>query len=245
MEQDVVRICEDALVATTRKYEQVLRAESAQETRRRILDAVGQRLRDAPTEQPSLDQVAKLAKVSRSTIYADFGSRAGLFDAFVADLWERTGLDELSEAVLADDPREHLRQGIAAASRMKGQELAIYRVLHAMDRLDPESAGGAVRQMEKSRRGGMEALAQHLADAGVLREDVSVDQAFDALWVLTSFESLDLLVSGRRLSVDEAIETLVTMAERAVCRPTRSRVRKSEGGDDPRPTPPRRRPRAR
>ena len=144
-------------MAKTRKYEQVLRAESAQETRRRILDAVGQRLRAAPTEQPSLDQVAKLANVSRSTIYADFGSRAGLFDAFVADLWERTGLGELTAAVQTDDPRRRLSQGIAAASRMKGQELAIYRVLHAMDRLDPDSAGGAVRQMEKDRRAAMEA----------------------------------------------------------------------------------------
>ena len=32
----------------TRKYEQRLRAETAEETRRRILDAVSQRLKDAP-----------------------------------------------------------------------------------------------------------------------------------------------------------------------------------------------------
>jgi len=211
-----------------RKYEQVLRAEAAQETRRRILEAVEQRLREAPTEQPSLEKVARLAAVSRSTIYADFGSRAGLFDAFVVDLWERTGISELSHAVAAEDAREHLRQGIEAASRMKGQELAIYRVLHAMDRLDPDSAGGAVRHMEKDRRAGMEALATHLEKAGELREDVTLDQAVDALWVLTSFESLDLLVSGRGLPVDKAIETLVTMAERAVCRSSRP----TEAGPD-------------
>nr|WP_296076613.1 TetR/AcrR family transcriptional regulator [uncultured Actinoplanes sp.] len=203
----------------TRKYEQVLRAEAAQETRRRILEAVGRRLREVPTEQPSLDQVARLAKVSRSTIYTDFGSRAGLFDAFVVDLWERTGLSELSRAVAAADAREHLREGIAAASRMKGQDLATYRVLHAMDRLDPESAGGAVQLMEKDRRAGVESLAAHLERDGALREDLSVEQAADALWVLTSFESLDLLITGRGLTVDEAIETLVAMAERSVCRP--------------------------
>lgn len=208
----------------TRKYEQVLRAEAAEETRRRILEAVGQRLREAPTEQPSLEKVAQLAKVSRSTIYADFGSRAGLFDAFVQDLWERTGLSELSRAVAAADARVHLREAIAAASRMKGQELAVYRVLHAMDRLDPESAGGAVRHMETDRRAGVEGLAKHLDEEGALREDITVDQAFDALWVLTSFESLDLLMSGRELSVDEAIETLVTLAERSVCKPTRART---------------------
>lgn len=208
----------------TRKYDQVLRAEAAQETRRRILEAVGRRLREVPTEQPSLEQVARLAKVSRSTIYADFGSRAGLFDAFVVDLWERTGLSELGRAVASDNAREHLRQGIAAASRMKGQDLAIYRVLHAMDRLDPESAGGAVRHMERDRRAGMESLAAHLEQEGALREDLSAEQAADALWVLTSFESLDLLVTGRGLTVDEAIETLVMMADRTVCRPTKARA---------------------
>jgi len=77
--------------------------------------------------------------------------------------------------------------------------------------------------MEKERRAGQWDLANHLAEAGVLRDDVDVDQAFDALWVLTSFESLDLLISGRGLSVDEAVDTLVTMAERAVCRPARRR----------------------
>lgn len=202
-----------------RKYEQVARAEAAQQTRRRILDAVGQRLREAPTEQLSLEKVAQLAKVSRATIYSDFGSRAGLFDAFVLDLWERTGLKRLTAAVESDDAREHLRAGIAAASRMKGQELAVYRVLHAMDRLDPESAGCAVRHMEKDRRAGIESLATHLAEAGVLRADIDIDHAFRALWVLTSFESLDLLVTSGNLSVEQAIDTLVEMAERAICRP--------------------------
>ena len=202
----------------SRKYEQVLRAEAAAQTRRRILDAVGKCLRETPTEQPGLARVAELARVSRATIYAGFGSRSGLFDAFVADLWERTGLGELGRAVGTAGARDHLRAGIRAASRMKGQELAVYRVLHAMDRLDPESAGGAVRHMEVDRRAGLQSLAEHLERDGELREGLTVDEAVDALWVLTSFESLDLLMTGRGHTVDEAIDTLVTMAERAVCR---------------------------
>ncbi|MFT3831868.1 MAG: TetR/AcrR family transcriptional regulator [Micropruina sp.] len=201
-----------------RKYEQVVRAETAQETKRRIMDAVGQCLRERPTERPGLERVAELAGVSRSTIYLAFGSRAGMFDAFVADLWQRTGIAELTQAVSADDAREHLRQGIAAASRMKGSELAVYRVLHSMDRLDPESAGGAVRHMEEDRRAGMESLANHLVDQDLQRPGLSREQVLNALWVLTSFESLDLLISGQGLSVDDAVDTLVWMAERAVCR---------------------------
>ncbi|GAA0497331.1 hypothetical protein Ade02nite_54430 [Paractinoplanes deccanensis] len=212
-----------------RKYEQVLRAEAAEETRRRILDAVGQCLRETPTEQPSLGRVAELAKVSRSTIYADFGSRSGLFDAFVVDLWERTGLGELGRAVHAAGARDHLREGIRAASRMKGRELAVYRVLHAMDRLDPESAGSAVRHMETDRRAGMQSLAEHLEREGELRDGLTVDEAVDLLWVLTSFESLDLLVTGRGRTVEEATEILVDMAERTVCRTLRAAAARGRG----------------
>src|SRR5205814_9821999 len=77
----------------TRKYEQRLRADAAAETRRRILDAVYQRLREAPSEPVSIDRIAQLARVARPTVYLVFGSRAGLFEAIGADLQERGGFD--------------------------------------------------------------------------------------------------------------------------------------------------------
>jgi len=203
----------------TRKYEQRVRAESADETRRRILDAVAQRLKDAPTEPLSLDHVARLAKVARSTIYLVFGSRAGLFDAFAEDLWARTGVAALTQAVASPDAREHLRGGFGAASRMFAADRDIYRVLYAMDMLDPESVGGAVRKHEAERSGGMAHLARRLHDAGELRDDVSVKDAERVLWVLASFESFDSLYTGLGLPLDEVIDVLVTTAERAVCRP--------------------------
>lgn len=203
----------------TRKYEQRLRAEAAEQTRRRILDAVGQQLRGSPTEPLSLDKVAQAARVSRSTIYTGFGSRAGLLDAFIVDLWERTGLQELSDAVETPDSRAHLRNAIEAASRMKASELDIYRALHAMARLDPASAGGALATMERDRLGGVEHLARRLAEDGELRADVDLDFAVDVLWTVTSFESLDLLIAGRGLTVDEAIERLAVTAERSLCTP--------------------------
>jgi AcrR family transcriptional regulator len=203
----------------SRRYEQRLRAEHADETRRRILDAVAQRLREAPTEPVSLEQVARLAKVARSTIYLVFGSRSGLFDEFAADLWERTGLPAVAEAASHPDARQHLRGGITAASKMFAADRDIYSVLFSMARLDPGSVGGAVDKMEAERRGGMAYLARRLGEDGALRAGLSVDRAVDVLWVLCSFEAFDLLLTGRGLSVDDAIEVLVTTAEHALCRP--------------------------
>ena len=74
-----------------RRYEQRERAEAAERTRQRIIDAVVQRLREAPAEPVSIDQIARMAGVARSTVYAIFGSRAGLFDAVGLDSAERAG----------------------------------------------------------------------------------------------------------------------------------------------------------
>jgi AcrR family transcriptional regulator len=195
-----------------------LRAESAEQTRRRILDAVDQLLRESPGEPVSLDRVAQLARVARSTIYVVFGSRAGLFDAFTEDLWARTGLAALTEAVANPDARQHLRGGIAAASTMYAADRDIYRALHSMAQLDADAVGGAVQKMETERTGGMAYLARRLAEDGALRDDVSAEQAADVLWMLCSFESFDLLFTGRALALDTVIELLATTAERALCR---------------------------
>jgi hypothetical protein len=105
----------------TRKYEQWLRAESAEETRRRILDAVCQRLRSAPAEPVSIEVIARMARVSRvsrvsrSTVYLVFGSRAGLFCAPGADLLERGGFGGMLAAASHPPTRaRHCAAGSAA-----------------------------------------------------------------------------------------------------------------------------------
>ena len=55
--------------------------------------------------------------------------------------------------------------------------------------------------------------------AHALRDGVTAEAAADLLWVLTSFESFDLLLTGRGLSADEAADVLVETAERALICP--------------------------
>jgi hypothetical protein len=72
--------------------------------------------------------------------------------------------------------------------------------------------------MNAERRGGMDFVAAHLADDGELRDDVSVAEATDVLWMLCSFECFDLLYDGRGLSVDDTARWLTTTIERTLCR---------------------------
>lgn len=202
-----------------RLYEQRLRAQTADETRRRILEATYERLREAPSQPVSVDRVARMAGVARSTVYLIFGSRAGLFDALGDDLFRRGPYERLLEAVRLPDARESLRCGFQAATEMFAADRDVARALYSMAQLDHEAVGGAVARSEEERRRGMARLARRLAEQGALLPDVSAADAADLLWVLTSFDSFDLL-HGRGLSVDEAADALTAAAERSLLRPS-------------------------
>jgi AcrR family transcriptional regulator len=201
-----------------RRYEQRLRAEAAEETRRRILDAVYERLREAPSEPVSVDRIARMAGVARSTVYLVFGSRAGLFDAVGDDLLRQDAYRRLVDAAAHADARESLRRGMRAACEMFADARDVARALYSMAQLDEEAVGGAVRRFEEERARGMARLARRLAVQDVLRPGVTAGEAADVLWVLTSFDSFDSLYAGRGLPVEEVAETLTGIAERTLYR---------------------------
>jgi AcrR family transcriptional regulator len=200
----------------TRPYEQRRRAEAAEQTRRRIVDAVIERLRKAPAEPVSIDRIAEIAGVARSTVYAIFGSRAGLFDAVAAHVLEREDYERLLEAKDEPDAREHMRIGFRTATEMLAADRDIVRALFSMAQLDERAVGDAVRTREKRRAAGMARLARRLGEQDLLRPGVSVEDAEHILWVLTSFESFDLLYTARGLSTEEVADMLFATAERAL-----------------------------
>jgi AcrR family transcriptional regulator len=202
----------------TRRYEQRERAEAAERTRRRILDAVIGHLRRSPGDPISVEQIADRANVARSTIYAVFGSRAGLFDAVAADVLEGDAYDRLLEAKFEPDAREHLRAGFRSGVEMLAKDRDIVRALFSMAPLDPDGVGAAVRRREESRAEGMRRVVRRLREQGLLASGVSAADAEHALWVLTSFEAFDLLYAGRGLSPAAAARLLTETAERALLR---------------------------
>jgi AcrR family transcriptional regulator len=200
----------------TRTYEQRARAQEAERTRMRIIEAVLERLQEAPAERVSIDRIARMAGVARSTVYAIFGSRSGLFDALGRELADRSGYAKLLDAKHQPDARDHLRAGFRAATEMFAANRDTYRALRSMAQLDERAVGGAVMRMDAERSGGMARLAGRLAEQGELRTDLSVSDAEHVLWMLSSFESFDALYTGRSLPTDRVIELLIETAERAL-----------------------------
>ena len=107
-----------------------------------------------------------------------------------------------------------MRAGVEIFAALRDVAVALF----SMSALDPESVGGAMVRLEERRWGGMEYLAGRLAEQDQLRADVTVEEAADVLWLLTSFASFDSLYTGRDLPADEVTAVLTAIAERALCR---------------------------
>jgi AcrR family transcriptional regulator len=201
---------------STRRYEQRLRAETAEETRRRILDALYDRLREAPADPVSVEEVARIARVARSTVYSVFGSRSGLFDALTEHLFQGAGWDSILEAIRDPDARETLRRGLAGGVQMYAAHHEVFRILNSMAKLDPDGVGRALARLERRRASDMAWLAGRLAQQGLLRTGVTPDDAAHLIWLLASFDAYDSLATGRGLPPQATTDILVHTAERAL-----------------------------
>jgi AcrR family transcriptional regulator len=197
-----------------RQYEQRLRADAAEQTRRAILDALYRRLCEAPTEPVSVERIASMAQVSRSTVYLVFGSRAGLFDALGDDLRHRGGFDRVAEGSGDPDALRALQESVRAAVPIFVEHRQVLRVLYSMAAVDPQAVGGVVDRMAKDRAAGLTWHAERLAAQGLLRPGLTAADAADLLWAITGFEFFDQLYTGRGLAADAVADIMATSAER-------------------------------
>ena len=152
----------------TRKYEQRLRAETAEETRRRILDALYERLRERPAEPVSVEEVARAGAGLALHDLSDLRlARRALRRPRRRALPHAASSSRSSAHVATPTARESLRGG---DPRRRGdvspRTVDVIRVLYSMAQLEAAAAGGTVQRLEEAPRQGMTELAQKLADQG-------------------------------------------------------------------------------
>jgi AcrR family transcriptional regulator len=199
-----------------RAYTQRLRAQAADENRQRILDALYERLREEPARPITVDEVARRARVARSTIYLVFGSRSGLFDALTEHVLSGVGYRRIVEAVRRPDAREALSRALAGGVDQYAAHHEVLRILHAMAKLDPEGVGQAIARADDERTRGIARVAARLAEQGALRPGVTVDRAQEVIWLLSGFDAYDALATGRGLPPEAVAGVLVDTAESAL-----------------------------
>ena len=201
-----------------RSYNQKARAESAAETRRRVIEVTRDLLTRSPLESVSLPAIAAEAGVARSTVYTIFGSREGLMVAVAEDLLERGGFARIGQALRGPDVVRAFEVSMDVAMELYSQEHEVSRALLSLAAVDRDASSAAAR-LNFGRRDGMRKIAQRMHDQGVLRDDVTVDEAADVLWLITSFETFGQLYRDRSLTPQQVGERLMAVTRRTLYKP--------------------------
>ena len=195
----------------TRRYVQRARAEAAERTRRQVLEAARAAVLADGRLEFGVGEIATTAGVARSTIYAAFGSRAGLLAALVDETLHRAGLEAVIAEYRRPDAVEALEYSLRASCRMYAADHRVFARLLMLREIDPEAVAPLARSLD-DRAIGMSSLTERLSAQHRLRPGLTEARAADVLWVLTSFWTFDELFSGRGLDADACAGILVEMA---------------------------------
>lgn len=177
-----------------RAYASVVRTASASETRQRILAAAKALFGRKGIDQVTIDDVAKRARTSASTVYAIYKSKDGILRALMQQALFGTSFQS-AQSLLADvtDP-VRLIELTAHVSRAiyesESSDLGLLRHASgfslALRRIEQE--------FERTRYEMQEARLQLLFRARKVRHGVSLDEARRILWMYTSRDVYRMLV---------------------------------------------------
>jgi len=187
-----------------RPYVSPQRAAATAETRRRILLAAKQILREEDIAAFSLDAVGKAAGVTRLTVYNQFGSRAGLLEAVFDEIALGGRLPRLRDAIGNPDAREGLAQLIDIFCDFWSSDPAVER-LHGAMAADEELAD-ALRARNERRRAGIRTLIERIEGPRATKAERDV---IDLIFGLTSCAMYHMLAQAR---TSEAVAELIKQA---------------------------------
>lgn len=178
-----------------REYRLGRRQAEVDRTRKAILSAARRLVADAGPEV-GVGLVAERAGVSRMTVYNQFGSKAGLLEALVAEAGPPSG--SVPAPVSGADPGVDLKRRIAEACATWATDPRLYRQLQGRSRYADDA-------IDRD-------LAARLAAGDRLRPGCSIKEAEDTIGILTSFPVFDRLHGDGRRSPAAVAEILVRMA---------------------------------
>jgi AcrR family transcriptional regulator len=211
-------------VKPRRRYDSTRRQAQAAQTRQDIVAAALDLFLQRGYAATTMASTAQAAGVVVETIYRAFGGKAALFkavvEAAVAGGAARAAVPpEQRPAVRAmiqePDPRRLLELHAATQPGIHARAGPLYRVLVEAAAADPELAA-VWTQLEAQRLDGMRRIAQRLSDGGVLRPELSVEEAADVLWTMNSLAVHDLLVLQRGWTPERYRDWLAATNARAL-----------------------------
>ncbi len=181
-----------------RPYHSQVRQRQAEETRRQILVAARELFESRGYAVTTMEAIAELAEVSPKTITAVFGSKLALLaEAINPEVFSPRVRQLIEELRALEDPARQLSL-VAQITRQAYEPLvSSLELLRTAGAVAPELAD-VTRQIEARRRHNQARLIASLGKQGALRPGLSLEEAIDVLWVLTSYDLYRMLVVEQR-----------------------------------------------
>jgi AcrR family transcriptional regulator len=187
-----------------------LREQQGALTRHTILSAARRLFAERGYAGTPIRLLARTAGVAPQTIYATYGSKAGVLAGLPDLVDEEAGIVELFDARhQTHDPAELLGL-LARISRQVRERCGdVVTVLREGAAVDSDIAA-TMAEAKRRHRLGIEAIIERVHDEGALSNDLTVTKAADIATALMSDEVCDTLVEQSRWSYDEYEHWLTT-----------------------------------
>jgi AcrR family transcriptional regulator len=174
-----------------RAYRSTLRAEQAQDTRRRIRGAADALFLERGYTDVSMDEIARAAGVARQTVFSAYGSKGNVLkevidvrlagdDAPVA-LAERPAAQRM---LTSPDPQDAVRRGARLIVEVALRVAPVWPAMSQAAATDPEIAE-LLRTYDEARHAGIGEIVDVVANLGALRRGRTRARAKDAVFLLT------------------------------------------------------------
>ncbi|GIF76807.1 TetR/AcrR family transcriptional regulator [Asanoa siamensis] len=194
---------------TTRRYQSAVRAEQSRATRQRVLDAARALFVRRGYNGTTVEAIAARAKVSVQTVYNTVGGKAAVLKA-VYDVTIAGDTDPIpmierptGRALRAsEDGREAMRLYARMSREIYERIGPLVPILLTEGAAGDREVRAFIDTIESERAVGTTNIARHVASRFGLRAGLSVEDAADILWTLTSPDVLYRLVRRRGWSLD-------------------------------------------
>jgi AcrR family transcriptional regulator len=183
-----------------------------------VIAAARQLFAENGFSQTTVEQIAKLSRVSPATVYAQCGGKQGLLRSLMAS-WTRTPVivESHQESLAAADAALVMQTLSTAYLKITKQWGDVIRVVLDVAPHDDES-GAVLATAEKRHHRILAEICRHLEDIGALRDDVD---ARLATRIITYYYGIDGLLRTRDVfgwSLERSNEWLLAHASAAVLR---------------------------
>lgn len=208
--------------SATRAYKSPVRQRQAAETRHRIVEATRRLLLAEGYAGMTIEAVARRAEVSVQTVYAVFGSKAGILADLLNEATFGPDYEETVRQTLAEtDPEARLRGAARIARQIHDAQRSGFDLLRGAGMVAPELAR-LEQQREHMRYERQKQMIVSLRRARRLQPQLNTRTARDIFWALTGSEIYRMLVRERGWSsqkyqdwlADTLVSTLLTPASR-------------------------------